>query len=90
MDFHTDNALNAVKKGVTDKMANQMIIEMVKEGVVRRVRETLEEVVDHDIEELDGKEGVSEEEKGRIVRRIRHVEFELTEKIEKVKKKIGL
>jgi len=66
-----------------------MIIELAKEHLIRRLREALEWVVEGESQEILANEKLTEEERARQESILRHMEFEITERLEKVKKRLG-
>ena len=66
----------------------QLIGEMVKEDLIRKLREILEGVIDSEFEDLDGMIEITEEERMKREKILNYSEFEITEKLEYIRKKI--
>ena len=56
---------------------------------MRRARETLGFAVEGEIQEVEARETLTEDEREKQIRVIRHIEDDLTERLEKLRKKIA-
>ena len=83
------DTLGLVQKSMWDEDTKQVIVEQVREHVMGRLRETLGFAVEGEIMEIEAREGLSEEEGERLSRRVHHIEDDLTERLEKLRKKIA-
>ena len=67
----------------------QFLIELIKEEILASIREALAYVVDLEQNQILSNGEMEEDERERKMRIVSHVEFEMTERIEKIKKKIA-
>ena len=65
-------------------------MELVKEEVLANVREALNFVIEQELSSITDNCEMSQEEKERKNRVLSHVEFEMTERVESIKKKIAM
>ena len=83
------DVLGVVQRGLWDEDTKQVIVEMVKEQVMARLRETLGFASDAEINEVENREDLDEGEIEKLKKKIHHLENDLTERLEKLRKKIA-
>lgn len=66
----------------------QLIVELVKEEVIGKLKNSLEYVIDQENSKIHDDAEMSEEDKEKAEKKLNYLEFELVEKLEYIKKKI--